>query len=431
MDATPHFIHPDQLCIGLYIHLDLGWMKHSFTFSNFEIKNEKQLQKVKALNLSQIRYDPNRSTCAPLPMVVNTSTKDISVQPATEKPSTRIPAEPEKKKFKLRANRLLQLNKLILESKQEFSEDAKVARDATRNFALNPTDSRAKAEKLVNDLVNSVITEKDVVLHAVSTNSSDPEVYVHTLNVTVLALMLAKSLDLSEQEVHELGVAALLHDIGKTSEYRAKQVLMDSHCEDGARMARDAGLSENITTAILQHHECVDGSGYQQRLVGEQIAPLARVLSIVNAYDNLCNPSNPDQALSPFEALAQMYNVTSKKYDSRILQLFIRSLGVYPPGSIVQLSNDGYGIVMTANPNTPLLPYVMIYAPNVPRKTSVIIDLSEEDGLTIKKCFKPKDLPKEVFEYFSPRSRIYYYYLKNEPQKDTGSPLNNEVSLKQ
>lgn len=417
MDTRPHFIHPDQLCIGLYIHLDLGWMKHSFTFSNFEIKDENQLQKVKALNLSQIRHDPNRSKCAPLPLTEKTPARDSAVAVTHEKPATPTIAAPEKKKLKLRANRLLQLNKLIQESKQEFTEDAKIARDATRNFALNPSDSRAKAEALVQDLVKSVITEKDVVLHAVSSNSADPEVYVHSLNVTVLAVMLAKSLDLTEQEVHELGMAALLHDIGKTSEYRTKQVLMDTHCEDGARMAKEAGLSENITIAILQHHECADGSGFQQRLVGDRISPLARVLSIANAYDNLCNPSKQELALSPFEALAQMYNVTSNKYDPRLLQLFIRSLGVYPPGSIVQLSNDGYGIVMTANPTAPLLPFVMIYAPNVPRKTSVIIDLSEEDSLTIKKCFKPRDLPPEVFEYFSPRSRVYYYYLKNEPEE--------------
>lgn len=421
MDTSPHFIHPDQLCIGLYIHLDIGWMKHSFTFNNFEIKNEDQIDKVKALKLSQIRYDPNRSKAKPLPLVAEVPAKDAPAQSVTAKNAAPVAAQPEKKKFKLRAERLLQLNKLILQSKQEFTEDARVARDATRNFALNPSDSRAKAEKLVDDLVNSVITESDVVLHAVSSNKADPEVYVHTLNVTVLALMLAKSLDLSEEEGRELGIAALLHDIGKTAEHRGKQLLLDQHCEDGARQVREAGLSERIATIIMQHHECVDGSGFQRRLVGDQIDPLARLLSIVNAYDNLCNPNAQDQAMSPFEALSYMYNIASKKYDSKLLQLFIHTLGVYPPGSVVQLSNDNYGIVMTANPNTPLLPFVMIYAPNVPRKTSVIIDLSEEDGLIIKKCFKPKDLPPEVYEYFSPRNRVYYYFLKSEPGEEPGS----------
>ena len=93
----------------------------------------------------------------------------------------------------------------------------------------------------------------------------------------------------------------------------------------------------------------------------------------------------------------------------------------------MQLSNGVFGIVMTANPNTPLLPFVMIYAPSVPRKTLVVIDLSEEDGLTIKRCLKPMELSKEVFEYFSPRSRIYYYYLKNEQEDKPSSASTSQT----
>lgn len=396
-------------------------MSHSFTFNNFEIKNEDQIKKIRELKLKQIRYDPLRSKRQPLPLTAEppAATLPLSTAPKPAPAVAQIPApaaaQPESKKLKLRANRLIQLNKLIADSKKDFTEDARLAREATRNFAHNPEASRAKAEAIVNGLVDSVLTESDVVLHAVSSNKTDPEVYVHALNVTVLALMLAKTIDMSEQEARELGLAALFHDLGKTEEYRTK-VILDQHCENGARMAQEAGLPQRVANIILQHHECVDGSGTPRHLKAEQIDPLARLLAIVNVYDNLCNPSSAAQAMSPYEALAYMYNVDAKKYDAQLLQYFIRSLGVYPPGSIVQLSNGIYGIVMTANPSSPMLPFVMIYAPNVPRKTLVVIDLSEEAGLTIKKCLKPKDLPQEVYDYFSPRNRVYYYYLKNEPE---------------
>ncbi len=425
MDIKAHYIHPDQLCIGLYIHLEGGWMSHSFTFNNFLIKDESQIRKIRELKLKKIRYDPLRSKRQPLLL----TPEPPAATPATPVPPKPAPAvvpaatRPEGKKLKLRANRLIQLNKLIADSKKDFTEDAQLTREATRNFAHNPEASRAKAETIVNGLVDSVLTESDVVLHAVSSNKGDPEAYVHALNVAVLALMLAKTIDMSEQDARELGMAALFHDLGKTEEYRTK-VILDQHCEIGARMAQSAGLPQRVVNIILQHHECVDGSGTPGHLKSEQIDPLARLLAIVNVYDNLCNPSNTAQAMSPYEALAHMYNVDTKKYDAQLLQYFIRSLGVYPPGSIVQLSNGVYGIVMTANPTAPMLPFVMIYAPNVPRKTLVVIDLSEEDGLTIKKCLKPKDLPQEVYEYFSPRSRVYYYYLKNEPEaeKNAASP---------
>lgn len=419
MDTEAHYIHPDQLCVGLYVHLDTGWMKHAFTFSNFEIKNEKQIEKIRALNFDRIRYDPLRSKCKPLPAAASAvASAAPKPTPVAAAPAT---AKPAPGKLKLRAGRLIQLNKLIQDGKKNFTEDARITREFTRNFALNPHDSRARAEKIVDSLVDSVITESDVVLHAVSSNRADPEVYVHSLNVAVLALTLAKSLDMSEQEARELGIAAVLHDIGKNAEYRTSKSILDQHCENGARMVQEAGLAERVAKIILQHHECADGSGHPRHLSGDQIDPLARLLAIVNVYDNLCNPFNPDQAMSPYEALAHMYNIDSSKFDAKLLQFFIRSLGVYPPGSIVQLSNGVYGIVMTTNPNAPLLPFVMIYAPTVPRKTLVIIDLSEEDGLTIKKCLKPKDLPPEVFEYFSPRSRVYYYFLKHALQEEPAS----------
>lgn len=429
MDAKPHYIHPDQLCIGLYIHLDVGRMSHSFIFSNFEIKKQKQIDEIRALNLKQIRYDPFRSKCKPLPLAAPSP----SVVPASsEPPAIAVPAvpgaiEPETRKFKLRANRLMQLNKLILACKKEFFDDAKSARELTRNFTYNPQGSKAKAETIVNRLVRSVITESDVVLHAVCSNQSDLEVYVHSLNVTILALVLAKSLDMSDQEAQELGMAAMFHDIGKDESHRNKLVLYQ-HCETGARLVQESGLSERIARSILQHHECVDGSGHPHHLQADHIDPLARLLSIVNAYDNLCNPSDQSQGMTPYEALGHMYNFTPQKYDAHFLQSFIRSLGVYPPGSIVQLSNGVYGIVMTTNPNTPLLPFVMIHAPNVPRKTLVIIDLSEEDGITIKQCLKPSRLPKDVFDYFIPRNRVYYYFLKNELPGGINPASTNEAT---
>ncbi len=426
METEPRYIHPDQLCIGLYVHLDLGWMRHSFTFSNFEIKDYKQIQKIRALGLDQIRYDPLRSKSKPLPLAApETSAPPPAHSPPLSQPSGAAASPAGNKKLKLRTDRLMQLNKLVLSSKKDYLEDARMAREATLNFALNPKGAREKTEALVNDLIDSVITQSDVVLHAVSSTKSDPETYVHSLNVAVLALMLAKSLDMTEQESHELGVAALLHDIGKKTEGRTS-TLLDSHCEAGAKLALESGLSERVAKIILQHHECMDGSGLPKHLSSAQIDPLARLLAIVNAYDNLCNPGNIEKALSPYEALAHMFNVTSKRYDAQLLQFFIRTLGVYPPGSIVQLSTGVYGVVMTANPRTPLLPSVMIYAPNVPRKTLVIIDLSEEDGITIKRCLKPRDLPADVHDYFNLRSRVNYYYLKHDLQGDDVSNSKNQ-----
>ncbi|GBG15841.1 uncharacterized protein NMK_3453 [Novimethylophilus kurashikiensis] len=415
MKDQSQYIHPDQLCVGLYVHLDLGWMDHPFTFSNFKIKNEDQIRKIRALHLKQIRYDPLRSDTEPLLERTMPVPKSAAPQPVKQ-------VDPE-----ARSRRMLALNQLVQNCERDFASDAHKVRNMTHNLMAHPASTRKDAELLVDRMLNSVITESEVVLHAIGSQQSQNENYVHALNVTVLALMLAKTMDMSVEDVRELGLAALFHDIGK-AEGPTNKSFIDMHCELGARAAQQAGFSERIGKIILQHHEYVDGSGRPKHLKESQIDPLARLLVIVNDYENLCNPPNPADAMIPYEALSYMYVSTSQRYDGTILRLLIKSLGVYPPGSIVQLSNGTYGIVMTVNPAKPLLPYVLIHEPKVSRETPVIVDLSEEPGLTIKRCLSPIELPADVYEYLKPRKRISYYFIKKtEGDAPESAPAANDT----
>lgn len=403
-DLPGHHISPDQLCVGLYVHLDLGWMEHPFSFSNFKIKNEEQIHKIRALSLKSIRYDPSRSDAVP------EFPKTMPAAFVKTAPELESAAPPD---MMQRSVRLKQLNEAILESDQAFAGDAILVREAVRNLPNQPEHSRVVAENLVRSMVNSVITESAVALHAISGKSRGQETFVHPLNVTVLSLMLAKSLDMKEEEAIMLGMAAIFHDVGK-EEIPKNKSFMDLHCEVGARIAQRSGLSERISTIILQHHEYTDGSGFPMHYKEDSIDPLARLLALANHYDNLCNPRDPVVAMTPYEALSKMYVTQPQKFDPTILKILVKSLGVYPPASIVQLSNGLYGIVLTANPDKPLLPLVMVYMSRVARETPVVIDLSEEKNLTIKSCLRPEQLPREVFDYLSPRKRVSYYFLKKQ-----------------
>jgi putative nucleotidyltransferase with HDIG domain len=410
MKQQPHYIHPDQLCVGLYVHLDLGWMDHPFTFSNFKIKSEDQVEKIRALKLKHVRYDPLRSDSEPLiPATVPAPWAAAKIA---------APMADKARDLQKRSARLRQLNDIILASERKFAADANQVRTLTSKLAMHPEQARKEAESLVDRMVDSVLTESDVVLHAIGTNQAQQENYVHSLNVAVLALMLAKTLDMSSEDARELGMAAVFHDIGKT-ERPLNKAFVDMHCELGARLVLQAGMSERISRIIMQHHEYVDGSGFPKHLKEAQIDPLARLLTMVNDYENLCNPSNPADSMTPYEALSHMYVAQSQKYDASLLRLLIKSLGVYPPGTIVQLSNGVYGIVMTVNQQKPLLPLVMIHEPKVARETPMVIDLGEEDGVSIRQCLRPLQLPREVFDYLRPRKRISYYFLAKQAGGDT------------
>jgi len=182
------------------------------------------------------------------------------------------------------------------------------------------------------------------------------------------------------------------------------------HCEFGVRLGKKLGLPPGILAIILQHHEMADGTGYPAGARLEKIAFPARIVSLVNFYDNLCNPTDLAQALTPHEALSFMFGQRRTKFDAAILQQMIRCLGVYPPGSIVSLSNDVVGLVLSVNPTKPLRPWIMAYDAKVPKEEAILLNLEQETELVIAKALRPALLPPAIHAYLSPRQRITYYF---------------------
>jgi hypothetical protein len=114
-----------------------------------------------------------------------------------------------------------------------------------------------------------------------------------------------------------------------------------------------------------------------------------------------------------------MFRLENGKYDPVLMQHFIRSMGVYPPGSIVQLNNGLIGLVMGVNPGQLLQPSVLIHDPDVPKEEAIWLDLSEEPDLKVARTLRPGDLDKAVFEYLQPRSRVSYFSDSNLSAKRT------------
>jgi putative nucleotidyltransferase with HDIG domain len=418
---TVNTITPDQLRVGLYIHLDLGWMDHPFTFSNFKIRNEGQIAQIKALGLKQLRYDPLRSDCEPSAQAPAVA----AVSAPQETPAVADSPAEEKEAFE--TQRLEELRQAVHECEQKFAQAANTVIRIEREIHITPPKSMAEAHALVDSMVESLLTEGDVVLHAMNDRRGMAEQYSHSLNVTVLAMILAKSLDMSEEEVRHLAMGALFHDIGKSQIpdrvtrktdplTKSELALIHEHSLFGAKFAENFKLDPRVGLIILQHHECMDGSGYPGKLKGEEIDRLARITAIVNTYDNLCNPLDLAAAMTPYEALANMFSRQRAKLDPSILKLLIKSMGVYPPGSIVRLSSGDHGMVISVNPSKPLRPCVMLHLPDIPRRTPMLIDLGEEASLSITHCLRPSQLPKEALDYLSPGKRISYYFDKEPPK---------------
>ena len=409
----------EQLQVGMFIILDLHWLDHDFARNSFKIKNEEQLAKVRQLGLKKIRIDPSRCDVVPEPVAPE------GLAPAPETPAAHVESEMAKAKRE-RLERINQQRAAVVECERQFLKTAGTLKNINSNIFAKPQEAYQRANELVDEMVDSVLTDRDIAIHLMKDKFGGEDMYFHSLNVSVLAMMVAKQLKMDREEVKELGFGCLFHDIGKldipdkvlmkgSGLTRAEQNLLEQHCAYGLPIGQKLGLSRKATEIILQHHEAMDGSGYPNRLTGDKISPLARIVAIVNTYDNLCNRPNPSDSLSPFSALSHMYAQKRNQLDAGPLGIFIRCLGVYPPGTVVKLSDGTLGLVVAVNSSKPLRPSVLIHDPDVPSSEAVVLDLESEPDLQIAECLRPAQLPRATLEYLAPRRRMNYYF--DLPQK--------------
>ncbi|BAU76956.1 HD-GYP domain-containing protein [Metapseudomonas furukawaii] len=408
MSPQAQYIRPEQLCIGLYIQLELGWWEHDFAFSNFRIKDEGQIRALRSLGLKRLRYDPSRSDCEPLPL-------DIPDSPAPPPPQE----DPEARARESRAQKLRKLRQRVAEVDRRFVQASQRVKALNQTLRSRPEEAIQQAGAIVVDLVDTLLGEPGVVLHSITGKAAE-DAYFHALNVTVLALLLGRQLGLDAEACHSLGLGALLHDIGKMEVpskvllkpgplTRPEQQLLQLHTEFGLRMGQRLMLDDEVLRIIHEHHEHCDGTGYPRGLREAGIGRLSKLAAIANQFDNLCNPPDPRNALSPHEALALMFKQQRSRFDEVALKAFIRAMGVYPPGSLVQLDDERYALVLGMNPTLPLRPTVVLHDPGIPKQEALILDLEQEPGLAIARSLRPSQLPIEVLEYLNPRQQLTYY----------------------
>jgi hypothetical protein len=131
---------------------------------------------------------------------------------------------------------------------------------------------------------------------------------------------------------------------------------------------------------------------------------------MVNHYDNLCNAATPSRSLTPHESLSRMFAQLRNKFDATLLNAFIRLMGIYPPGSVVQLSDDRFAMVMSVNSARPLKPRVLVFDPQVPVGQALHLNLDSVPDLGIRRSLKAEQLPSRAVDYLAPRQRVAYFF---------------------
>lgn len=426
MAHTEYPIRIEQLVTGLFVRLELKeGQKNPFRASAFKIKSQKHIEAIRKMGLTHVVCVLDKSDRMPLPpegAEGGGGGRGGAKEPAPAK-GEKTPVSRELLGLKsetVERNKERRRNFRKVEKKYDTTMSSVVT--ILRRASGRSGEAAAEAEQLVDGLVETFLSDRDTVLNLMGSKPSEEAKNYHALNVTVLSMMVGSALKLKAELMHALGLGALFHDIGKgrvplqavrgsgaTSMNKAAQKYMHEHPIIGARLVQDfSSFPKLATQVVLQHHERMDGRGYPKKLRGEKISPLARVVAVVDKYDNLLNDQRAAKTHTPHEALKHMYATMRQGYDPRILAAFIRNMGVYPPGTVCKLSGGQYGMVVSSLPSNPARPTVLMYHPEIPKDEALMVDLVIEDEMEIKETMHPEDLPREVFSYLSPSRNINY-----------------------
>lgn len=414
-EAPSEYLEVGQLRIGLFIELEVGWMSHPFPTGSFKISSSKQIAIIKSLGLSRIRCFPGKSDPPEEAPQTQAAESTVTTRMA---PAALDAIRMDSRKQRQEALAAQQRDLVICE--RRFVESIRQYKQVLDQLKVQPQSATAQSLALVTGLVDDMMGQGESSIRLLSEGMGDKSA-MHPVNVTIISLLLGKTMALTQAELLDLGIAAFLHDMGKirlpdrvrlldenfsTAEYK----LYQEHLVEGVALAKAMGLTAGARQAIAQHHELMDGSGFPTRAKGDSLSTIAKILALVNRYDTLCNPGRSAAAITPHEALSLIFAQLKNRYDSVTLSAFIRMMGVYPPGSVVQLVDERFAIVVSVNSTRPLKPRLIVCEPGIPKDEALILDLERTPSIGIKRSLKPGHLPRAAFDYLSPRQRMCYFF---------------------
>ncbi|MDF2567321.1 MAG: metal dependent phosphohydrolase [Oscillospiraceae bacterium] len=269
--------------------------------------------------------------------------------------------------------------------------------EAIFNKPRNEGRAISNIKQLVNDMVQDILENKNVVIDLINLKQYDDYTFSHSVNVAILSIVMGTSMKLNQFMLNELGVAAMLHDIGKI--FTDKDILnkngkltndeyeqIKKHSDYGwIYVKRNNAFSEQIEKAVLMHHERFDGTGYPHGACKDEIPVFAKIISLADVYDAMTSDRPYRTRCLPSEAMEYIMGGSSTLFDPQIVKSFVGKVAPYPTGTVVVLSNGARGIVVENHAATSIRPKIRII--DGEQLTDEYCDLSSVDenlNITIK-----------------------------------------------
>lgn len=364
-----------HLVLGMYLHEFCGsWMDHPFWRTGFELKDPKDLERIRDTRIQEVWIDVSKGLDVPSGTASQTREEaDARIetdfgqldQLPTVEVSIATPPVRDQQSASMQAE-LRRAARICQESK---SAVVSMFGEARLGRAVNAT----VADSLVQQISDSVTRNPGAIISLARLKTADDYTYMHSVAVCALMVALARQLKLNDEQTRLAGMAGLLHDLGKAAIPMAilnkpgkltedEFTVVRSHPVEGfAMLQQGGGVPAAVMDACLHHHEKIDGTGYPDRLAGEQISVIARMAAICDVYDAITSDRPYKRGWDPSESLRRMAEWTNDHFDARLFQAFVKSIGIYPVGSLVRLASGRLGVVTQQAPGALTTPMVRVF----------------------------------------------------------------------
>ncbi|GHD78590.1 HD-GYP domain-containing protein [Vogesella fluminis] len=346
---------------GMYVHdLNCDWSSHPFFRKRFQIKSDTEIAKIIEAGIHEIYIDTEKGldvSHARSVDEVNASLQQQMIEAVTGKPAPAITLSFAEELG--RANRIK-------------SQAHALVRTVMQDVRLGRAVELEQVEPMIESITESVLSNSGALLTLLRIKNKDDYTFLHSVSVGTLMIAFCHSVGMDTDTIHLAGLGGILHDTGKALVpdeilnkpgrlTEAEFDIIKRHPRDGFDiLSRTEGIGEIPLDITLHHHERVDGSGYPHRLNGDTISTLAKMAAIVDVYDAITADRCYHKGMAPTDALRKIFEWSKYHFDPKLVQAFMRCVGIYPVGTLVLLESGKLGVVIEQHHSNLLTPKIKV-----------------------------------------------------------------------